>query len=197
MSATTRVEWSPMEKTPEEHEIAAWLANQTKTDPEQVQAEFVVDELIDAGYAGGELVDFVVRLTGLTDAAARALIAARGELADGASGELEASSRDRVLARNETMFREVNERLAAAARGSTPVGHLDVVCECSDRLCQQVFTISTAEYEWLRQDPHRFAVLPGHEAPAVEDVVERHPGFVVVEKHAETHGQVEASDPRA
>ncbi len=60
----------------------------------------------------------------------------------------------------------------------------------------QVLTIEVAEYEWLRQNPRRFAVSPGHEAPAVEDVVERHDRFLIAEKHAATHHQVEAADPR-
>ncbi len=61
----------------------------------------------------------------------------------------------------------------------------------------KALTIEAAEYEWLRQNPLRFAVLPGHEAPAVEDVVERHSGYLIVEKHLETHSQVEAADPRS
>jgi len=54
-----------------------------------------------------------------------------------------------------------------------------------------VLTIPRSEYEWLRQNPWRFLVLPGHEAPAVENVVERYDGYVIVEKHVETHDQVE------
>ena len=59
-----------------------------------------------------------------------------------------------------------------------------------------MLTIAGAEYEWLRQNPRRFAVLPGHEAPSVEDVVERHERFVIVEPHPETRGDAEAADPR-
>ena len=36
---------------------------------------FVVDELLEAGLTGAELLDLVVRLTGLDEASARALIA--------------------------------------------------------------------------------------------------------------------------
>jgi hypothetical protein len=195
-----------MEQTPENQRIAAWLAAQTKSDAGQVEAEleegerrraFVVDELIDAGYAGSELLDFATRLTGLTDAGVQALVAARAELGARGSEDADVPKRDRALAENEILFRHVNERLAAAEGGASVETGLDLVCECTDRSCLEILTISAAEYEWLRQDPHRFVVLPGHEAPAVENVVERHQGFVVVEKHAETHKQVEASDPRA
>lgn len=53
------------------------------------------------------------------------------------------------------------------------------------------------EYEQLRQNPLRFAVLPGHEIADIEEVVERNERFLVVEKHVETHDQVEAADQRA
>lgn len=194
-----------MEQNPVGHELAAWLAAQTHTDAEQVEAEleagerrraFVVDELLEAGVTGSELLEFVMRLTGLESARAQALIAARAELDRSGSHQAAVRKRDERLAQNEILFRQVNERLASAYGGRSAPRELDLVCECSDRECLKVFTIQMAEYEWLRQNPRRFAVLPGHEAPAVEDVVERHDRFVIVEKHAETHGQVEAADPR-
>jgi hypothetical protein len=165
---------------------ASWLADATQSDPSEVAAEleegerrrtFVVDELLEAGYRDGELLELVVRLTGLDDVHARALIAARERLVPVPS----ASSRDRRLTENELVFRRANEEAARQTlRGDVPT-ELDVVCECTDRDCRQSLTMSTAEYEWLRQNPRRFVVLPGHEAPAVEQVVERFDGYVIVE----------------
>jgi hypothetical protein len=192
-----------MGNTPEDRRVAAWLAGHTETGTLQVEAEleygerrrtFVVDELLDAGFEGFELSDLAMRLTGLTSAGTQALIEQRAELGADGSADSEVSPRDRSLAQNEIRFREVNERLAAGEAPS--VQQLDLVCECSDRACVKVFTIPASEYEWLRQSPWRFAVMPGHEAPAVENVVERHRGFVIVEKHAMTHLQVETADPR-
>jgi len=187
--------------------LTEWLAARTQTDPEQIAAELrvgerrravVVDELVAAGLAGPELLEQVIRLTGLDAAGARALVAARSSGIAG-SGEATVSKRDERLAQNEVMFRRVNERIVADLRGRRDGTSkaLEIVCECSDRDCLRVLRIEVAEYEWLRLNPRRFAVLPGHEAPAVEDVVERHDRFVVVEKHAETHGQVDAADPRS
>ena len=147
-----------------------------------------------AGLAGSELLEQVMGLTGLDAPGARALIAARSSAPGGV--EPRVSKRDERLAQNEVMFRRVNERIAADRRDGAR-DELELVCECSDRDCLRVLRIEVAEYEWLRLNPRRFAVLPGHEAPAVEDVVERHDRFVVVEKHAETHGQVDAADPRS
>jgi hypothetical protein len=185
--------------------LTKWLAARTQTDPEQIEAELqlgerrravIVDELVAAGLAGSELLEQVMRLTGLDAAGARALISSRS---GAASGEATVSKRDECLAQNEVMFRRVNERIVSDLRGRRDGGShkLEIVCECSDRDCLRVLRIEVAEYEWLRLNPRRFAVLPGHEAPAVEDVVERHDRFVVVEKHAETHGQVDAADPRS
>lgn len=184
---------------------AEWLAAKTLTDPEQVIAElaagdhrraFIVDELADAGYEGSELVGYVVALTGLDTGEAARLIAVRAELVPVPDDGADVPQRDARLAANEVAFRALNERLAATEVG-TGTRAFEIMCECSDRDCRRVFTIPTAEYEWLRQNPRRFAVLPGHEAPAVEAVVERHDGFVVIEKHAETHDLVDglASPP--
>ena len=165
---------------------ATWLAEATQSDPSEIAAEldegerrraFVVDELIDAGYRNGELRELAVRLTGLDDVQARALIAERGRLVPIAPP----SSRDQRLTENELLFRRANEEAARQAlQGDVPT-ELDVVCECTDRDCRQSLTMPTAEYEWLRQNPLRFVVLPGHEAPAVEQVVERFDGYVIVE----------------
>ena len=187
--------------------LTEWLAARTQTDPEQFEAELqlgerrravVVDELGAAGLAGSELLEQVMGLTGLDAAGARALIAARAANPRG-GGQTTVSKRDERLAQNEVMFRRVNERIVSDLRARREGGshELEIVCECSDRDCLRVLRIEVAEYEWLRLNPRRFAVLPGHEAPAVEDVVERHDRFVVVEKHAETHGQVDAADPRS
>ena len=37
-------------------------------------------------------------------------------------------------------------------------------------------------YRAVREDPRRFIVVPGHENPEFEEVVERHDRFNVVEK---------------
>ena len=190
-----------MDAEPVEPGLTSWLAAQGDVDREQVAAElevgarrrtFVVDELVEAGFEGAELLALTMGLTGLETTDAQALIAAR--TGPGAR-ESDVPKRDRRLAQNEILFRRINERLAGGYGDSLPPV-LELVCECSDRECLKVLSIEAAEYEWLRQNPRHFAVLPGHEAPAVEDVVERHERFVVVEKHVETHEQVEAADPR-
>ncbi|MBA3842046.1 MAG: hypothetical protein H0X39_05395 [Actinobacteria bacterium] len=185
-------------------ELTAWLAAETNSSAAEVaegleagerRRAFVVDELADAGFTGPELLELVVRLTGLPRRAAKALVAERAQRI--ASAEpVEVPERDVRLVGNEIRFRSLNEQLAALDETARVAGMLTLVCECSDRSCWKPVEIEVAEYDWLRQDPLRFVVLPGHEAPAIEDVAERHPRFVVIRKHPETHAEAALADPR-
>ena len=99
---------------------------------------------------------------------------------------------------NEAVFREVNERiedLAGAADLKTQV--LDLVCECGDATCVERVSMTRAEYEELRSDPHQFAVHPGHEYPDIESVVARLKNYDVVRKDSGVAEQIaEETDPR-
>jgi hypothetical protein len=48
----------------------------------------------------------------------------------------------------------------------------------------------------VRSDSHTFAVVPGHELPEAEEVVERTERFHVVAKVERTERIVETTDPR-
>ena len=91
--------------------------------------------------------------------------------------------RQEQKARNEALHRQVNENLeqvneAFAESAST----FEIVCECDDLSCAEQITIETADYQELRRDPTRFAVVPGHESPEAEDVVAEKSGYLVVQK---------------
>jgi len=96
-------------------------------------------------------------------------------------------------ARNEALFREVNERVALLA----PEAEVEVgfVCECSDEACIERLRVARAAYEAVRAHPRRFLVVPGHET-AVERVVEHHAGYLVVEKHGSAGEIAERHHPR-
>jgi hypothetical protein len=109
--------------------------------------------------------------------------------------------REKRLARNETLYREVNERVAEVAEQflevqvQTPVGF---ICECGAADCTEPITTSLAEYEAIRAEPTRFAVVPGHEVLEIESVVERHSAYLVVEKRQQEAKEVaRETDPRA
>jgi len=97
-------------------------------------------------------------------------------------------------ARNEALFREVNERVASlAGEGGTEIGF---VCECSDDGCVERLYLGREEYDAVRANPRRFIVVPGHER-SFEHVVERHGVYVVVEKLGNAGRISEQHDPRA
>jgi hypothetical protein len=52
------------------------------------------------------------------------------------------------------------------------------------------------EYEGVRSDSHTFTVVPGHEIPEAEEVVQRNERFHVVAKVERTERIVGTTDPR-
>ena len=86
-------------------------------------------------------------------------------------------------ARNQALFRSVNERLRKMNDAiSSFTGTFVITCECADRTCIEQIEIAPDEYEAVRAHPRQFAVLPGHIYPDVEHVVRETPVYVVVEK---------------
>ena len=84
---------------------------------------------------------------------------------------------------NEAVFRELNDRLEELEETFRPGrDELDLVCECGDADCGERLRLPRLDYRRLRSDSRLFAVVPGHEIPDVEDVVEQHETFDVVRK---------------
>jgi|SRR3954469_816790 len=106
-------------------------------------------------------------------------------------------SRQVRAAQNQSLFREVNERveeLNEAFGVILPMGQW--VCECAEDTCIAQMELTIPEYEAVRQHPMRFPVLPGHEQLDVERVVVRHERYIVVEKIGKAATVAEAADPR-
>ena len=100
------------------------------------------------------------------------------------------------MARNESLFREGNERLGGlrTAAGS-PDSSAEFHCECGQDTCSEWIWMKASDYEAVRSQDDRFVVVPGHETPRLERVVERKAGFLVVDKVPEAEELV-ADDPR-
>lgn len=103
------------------------------------------------------------------------------------------------LAKNESIFREVNERIHELNRGFS-FGNDDVtdfVCECSDQSCFVPVRLTLGEYEQVRSEPTHFLIAPGHAwHPQVESVVRFSDRFQVVEKRGEAGEVAAEADPR-
>jgi hypothetical protein len=106
--------------------------------------------------------------------------------------------RQERIARNETRFRDINERLKEGLRR---VPHrpdlLEFICECGDRGCEAHVRLTLPEYEAVREHSRRFAVVPGHVIPDAERLVEQHERYDVVEKTGHAVAIADAADPRA
>src|SRR4051794_35996897 len=89
--------------------------------------------------------------------------------------------REQVVAGNETMYRRVNE---AIERGRWPgeARPSSFRCECARTGCSELVELTHDQYEHVRSNPRLFIVVPGHEEPAFEDVVETYEDYLVVEK---------------
>jgi hypothetical protein len=104
------------------------------------------------------------------------------------------SSRVDRIALNEAAFREANERMHAweERHDAPPTDRYMCLCECGDPECDGRLWLTSAEYEALRRDEMRFAVLVGHVFPEAETVLSEHDGrYLIVEKNEEVRAVVE------
>jgi hypothetical protein len=103
-----------------------------------------------------------------------------------------ASLREKRIARNETMFREANERAKSWEERHRLHSEGELYfCECGDRECLEKVRLAKADYERIRMDPTHFVVIPGHEVSEVETVIEAHEGWAIVEKAPEVRDIVD------
>jgi hypothetical protein len=95
---------------------------------------------------------------------------------------------------NEATFRRINEGMEAQ---QDPGGLLAFMCECGRLGCNRLIHMTREEYEAVRADGRRFALVDGHEMSDVEDVVERTDRYIVVRKRGKPESEiVEHTDPR-
>jgi hypothetical protein len=105
------------------------------------------------------------------------------------------TEQNRRRGENEALFRALNEQIE---RLETDNGnrYLDFVCECSSPACMKVVHATREEYEQVRATSTEFIIAVGHEQSDIEDVIERHGRFNVVEKRGEAAAVAEQTDPR-
>ncbi|MEA2451145.1 MAG: hypothetical protein QOG63_3077 [Thermoleophilaceae bacterium] len=77
------------------------------------------------------------------------------------------------IAKNEASARDLNDRFGLGF----------FTCECGDSDCHQIIHVPLEIYRSIRMDDRRFIICPGHEVPAMEDVVLARDGWAVVRKH--------------
>ena len=97
-------------------------------------------------------------------------------------------------ARNQALWREVNERIEAIA---ATAGDLELLCECADMECTETVTMSVAEYEQIRASSVRFPVKHGHDYPEFESIVEENGRYAIVQKRGKAAEVSAKLDPRS
>ena len=113
--------------------------------------------------------------------------------------------RQKRQARNEALVRRVNEKIEQldhqAAGSADDDMTFEFHCECGRAddpdgvSCEEYVELTLREYEEVRSQDDRFALVPGHETPELEDVVQRTDKFVIVDKKPEA-GPIVEDDPR-
>ena len=105
--------------------------------------------------------------------------------------------RAKQIARNESLFREVNERIEELAETMYKSAHGGFLCECGDVDCSETLSLMLDVYERVRDDPHRFVIKRGHQIAEFEKVVEETDEYAVVEKEGDAAEVAERLDPRS
>lgn len=88
-------------------------------------------------------------------------------------------------AKNESIFRAVNEQIRTISEGFSAAEDGDTVsfvCECSKIDCVATVSATLGEYLAIRAQPDQFLILAEHLDPDQERIVTRTDRFAVVEK---------------
>jgi hypothetical protein len=102
------------------------------------------------------------------------------------------------VARNDSTFRDANERISATASDVGFVEPVPFICECASPTCNEIVRLSLADYEDVRSHPTRFLIAPGHAAAEQNSskVVDSGPEHAVVEKLGIAAEVARSLDPR-
>jgi hypothetical protein len=100
-------------------------------------------------------------------------------------------------ARNESLFRSLNERLEQVREGISADQATEYFCECAQRSCASMVALTPQEYEHVRSAGDWFLVMPQHLVPDVERIFEKHETYWIVEKLGVGSYVADALDPRA
>ncbi len=99
-------------------------------------------------------------------------------------------------ARNEEIFRGINEQIERGAEAHQVATPLPFHCECGRASCLSTIEVHPADYERVAKQRYRFLVIPGHEDSTIETIVERQQQFLVAEKIGEARAQIDRDHPQ-
>jgi hypothetical protein len=97
------------------------------------------------------------------------------------------TTREERIKTNNERFRAANDNIHdRAEKLGADMELLPFLCECPVEDCVEILRLTRDEYESLRDNPDYYMTAVGHEEAEkpVGEVVERHDGYVVIEKTA-------------
>ena len=104
-------------------------------------------------------------------------------------------------AKNQALFREVNERVKEINDGFSPVVPSGGwICECANDTCAERIEMSVNEYESIRQYGARFFVAPSDEhlwSDVDQVIIDRNDRYWVIEQIGRAGDLAKRSDPRS
>ena len=110
-----------------------------------------------------------------------------------------AEDRGARAAKNQSLFREINERVKQLNDGFSmvlPIG--EWICECADDTCVERIELTAEGYERVRTNGTHFLVAPSdtHVFLDVERIAERNELYWVVEKFGKAGEDADRLNPR-
>jgi hypothetical protein len=106
---------------------------------------------------------------------------------------VELDGRRQRAAKNQSLFREVNERIGELSQAAMVT---TFICECANEACDEALSLTAEEYERIRSSSNSFFVVPGHEISEIEQVIDSTDRYVVVAKLGAGGEVAEGLDPR-
>lgn len=99
-------------------------------------------------------------------------------------------------ARNEEVFRSVNEKIEAGAEQHGVTTLMRYHCECDRERCFEQIELHPSRYQQIIEQRYQFLIAPGHDDPRIERVLERHEGYCLVEKIGEAREALDRHHPQ-
>ena len=99
-------------------------------------------------------------------------------------------------ARNEEVFRSVNERIERAMEQHGVVTPTSFHCECDRETCFDKVELLPAHYREVIEQRYRFVITPGHDDPKIERLVETNDRYCIVEKIGEAREALDRQHPQ-
>jgi hypothetical protein len=104
-------------------------------------------------------------------------------------------ARDERLAKNEVLFRTLNENIASLAGTLGERTPYEFICECASPGCFRRIIMTLGDYERVRSSDTQFLMAAAHVDIEIERVVEHHEDYVVVKKDGLAGHVAQGDDP--